>query len=229
MAKEQAQKNQAQTIGLRNAVHPSIHFDTDGLSERRSYCKFKSSIRIPGFFYNGKAPAKFERADWRYPCESQTIGITYIAYTGGLFLIPYIAGIHKGENAQHAVKASFWQRNADFRIHQRAFCAANGDLSVFILGAERSRFIAAHRANSARVVIFENGERFTGQAASVTQFAIQAQHEPARECIIVLLLKIDLIVLGAGNRQAQLKIGPRQSAAAWNGRMIACIARPANR
>src|SRR5260363_25396 len=78
MAKEQAQKNQAQTIGLRNAVHPSIHFDTDGLSERRSYCKFKSSIRIPGFFYNGKAPAKFERADWRYPCESQTIGITYI-------------------------------------------------------------------------------------------------------------------------------------------------------
>src|SRR5260364_416419 len=42
-------------------------------------------------------------------------------------------------------------------------------------------------------------------------------------------MKIDLIVLGAGNRQAQLKIGPRQSAAAWNGRMIACIARPANR
>jgi hypothetical protein len=172
-----------------------------------------------------EAQAELERADRRNPRETHTIAVTQAVRADAVaFRTPDVTAVEEGKDTQRAVIARARQRERQFDVTHQQLRAADRVVRLRVARTQRARLVAPHRTDTARVVILENRIWLAAKAVTVTALEVEAQHEAARERIIVLRVDVGLVVLRAAERRAVFGVRLRKVTAARHQCAVARVA-----
>src|ERR1700731_1056650 len=193
--------------------------------ERCTDLELELLVLIAGMLRHRETQAQLERADRRDPRQTETVTIPQAvrARAGATLsrIAPDVTAVEEGEDAQRAVITRTRQREGQLDVTHCHARTADRISRGRVARTQRARFITANRADTAGVVVLENWVRLAFQALTVAALQVKAEHETARERVVILRLGVDLDVRRITRRRAVFRVCLRVITAARDQRAVA--------
>src|SRR5258705_13203662 len=112
--------------------------------------------------------ADLERSDGRNPRKAQAVAVAQAVCADAVALrAPYIAAVEEREDPQRAVVAGTRQRERQLDVADDHLRTADRIAGRRIARTQRARLIAAHRTDTARVVVLEDRVRLAIETVAI--------------------------------------------------------------